>query len=78
MAVARKTLALVHAHALTHVHHLCVFPSLTSQLKKHRDVTFPDVFTPFQRLKYRTTITTIRHSNSCHWGRPMSWIPLLS
>lgn len=56
----------------------CIFPRSTSQLKKQRDFTFPDVFTPFQRLKYKTMMTTIRQSSSCHWGRPMSWIPLLS
>lgn len=54
------------------------FSGQRSNLNRNKDITFPDVFTPFQRLKNRMTTTTIRQSDSCHWGRPMSWIPLLS
>lgn len=54
------------------------FSGQCPNLNRNKDITFPDVFTPFQRLKNRMITTTIRQSESCHWGRPMSWIPLLS
>lgn len=40
--------------------------------------TFPEVFTPFHRLKKRMITTTKRQRESCQRGKPRSWIPRLS
>lgn len=50
------------------------------QLRQKDNVisTFPEVFTPFHRLKKRMITTTKRQRESCQRGKPRSWIPRLS